>query len=93
MNERYVAVPRVLWERILNGEIIDPFELAAAELDDIAAALNSQAGVAEALEDCIDSLEYVDRAHPEVSGWGVRIERIAKARRALAAVKGVDRDH
>jgi hypothetical protein len=56
-------------------------------------ALNQQAGVVEALEDCIDSLEYVNRTHPDASGWGVRSERIAKARAALAAAKGVDRDH
>jgi hypothetical protein len=53
-------------------------------------ALNAQAGVVEALEDCIDSLEYVNRTHPESSGWGVRSERISKARDALAAVKGVE---
>ena len=49
---------------------------------------SDQSGVVEALEDCIDSLEYVNRTHPDASGWGVRIERIAKARRALAALKG-----
>jgi hypothetical protein len=54
----------------------------------IAAALNAQAGVVEALEDCIDSLEYVNRTHPESSGWGVRSERISKARDALAAIGG-----
>jgi hypothetical protein len=47
------------------------------------------AGVVEALEDCIDSLEYVNRTHPEASGWGVRSERIAKARAALAAVRAI----
>jgi hypothetical protein len=62
----------------------------AAALERIAAALNAQAGVVEALEDCIDSLEYVNRTHPESSGWGVRSERISKARDALAAIKGVE---
>jgi hypothetical protein len=57
----------------------------------IAALQSGQAGVVEALEDCIDSLEYVNRTHPDASGWGVRSERIAKARAALAAVKEKDR--
>ncbi len=38
---------------------------------------------AAALEDATDSLEYVNRAHPEATGWGVRTERIDKARAAL----------
>ncbi|WP_435008057.1 hypothetical protein P12x_005326 [Tundrisphaera lichenicola] len=39
------------------------------------------------LEDCIDSLEYVNKAHPEVTGSGVRRERVAKAREFLAALE------
>jgi|SRR5215813_3849474 len=35
------------------------------------------------LIDCIDSLEYVNRNHPEATGLWVRQERIEKARRAL----------
>ncbi len=38
------------------------------------------------LEDCIDSLEYVNRAHPDVTGYGVRRERIAKAKAYLATL-------
>ena len=39
------------------------------------------------LEDCIDSLEYVNKAHPEATGSGVRLERIAKARAYLSALE------
>ena len=38
-----------------------------------------------ALEDAIESLEYVNRNHPEVTGSGVREERISAGRAALGA--------
>jgi hypothetical protein len=38
----------------------------------------------KALTDCIGSLEYVNRMHPEATGWGVRSEHVANARAALA---------
>ena len=37
-----------------------------------------------ALENTVDSLECVDSAHPGVTGYGVREERIIDARAALA---------
>ena len=36
-----------------------------------------------ALRDTLDSLEYVNRAHPGISGYGVRTDRIRAARAAL----------
>lgn len=37
------------------------------------------------LDDCVDSLEYVNRMYgSEVVGWGVREDRIDKARKLLA---------
>jgi hypothetical protein len=41
------------------------------------------ARIRAALADCIDSLEYVDRAHPGTSGWGVRAARVEAAKDAL----------
>lgn len=38
------------------------------------------------LEDCVDSLEYVNRSHPEATGWGVRAERIEKSKVVLASI-------
>jgi hypothetical protein len=38
----------------------------------------------EASEDALDSLEYVQNTHGEsVSGWGVRAQRIEKAKAAI----------
>jgi hypothetical protein len=36
------------------------------------------ADIRSALIDARDSLEYVQRTHPEATGWGVRQERITK---------------
>ena len=47
----------------------------------------TQTALIKALEDCIDSLEYVNRMDPPVSGYGVRFERIHTARLAIAAAK------
>ena len=87
MSERYEARSRAVYMigAFAECRYLDAVDFVAAKR--IAAALNA-AGVVEALEDCIDSLEYVNRAHPEASGWGVRSERIAKARAALAAIGG-----
>lgn len=35
------------------------------------------------LRDCVDSLEYVNSSHPGMSGYGVRYERIARAKKLL----------
>lgn len=43
--------------------------------------------LATALADAVDSLKYVQDAHPEASGWGVRAERIQKAEAILAKAK------
>lgn len=43
--------------------------------------------LAQALEDAVDSLKYVQTAHPEATGCGVRAERIQKAEAALARYK------
>ena len=40
--------------------------------------------LAKALDDALDSLKYVQTAHPEASGRGVRAERIVKAEAVLA---------
>lgn len=42
----------------------------------------------EALEGALDSLDYVERNHPGLTGYGVRGERIAAARAALVKAKG-----
>jgi hypothetical protein len=42
----------------------------------------------EALENALDSLEYVERTMPGTSGYGVRQERIVAARAALAKARG-----
>lgn len=58
-----------------------PIQKEAADAIDI---------LATALRDCIDSLEYVDRAHPDLrglTGSAVRFERVAKAHAALSAAK------
>lgn len=41
-----------------------------------------------ALEDSLDSLEYVAKVDPVFSGWGVRQQRIAAAKAAVAKAKG-----
>lgn len=41
--------------------------------------------LAKALDDAVDSLKYVQTAHPEASGRGVRAERIVKAKAVLAS--------
>lgn len=38
-----------------------------------------------ALKDLMDSIEYVQRNHPTVTGYGVREERLKKAEKALKA--------
>jgi hypothetical protein len=40
------------------------------------------------LIDAIDSLEYVAKVAPELSGYGVRAERIEKAKAAIAKAEG-----
>lgn len=40
---------------------------------------------AKVIQDLIDCLEYVDRRHPETSGWGVRAQRIHEARDLMNA--------
>ncbi len=42
------------------------------------------------LIEAINSLEYVDRNYPDATGWGVRKERIQKAKIALAKVYETD---
>jgi hypothetical protein len=42
------------------------------------------------LADCIDSLEYVNRAHPEATGMAVRVQRIAAAYGAIKAAQDLD---
>ena len=44
-----------------------------------------------ALEDALDSLLYVQSLGREVSGWGVRQERINAARDAIAKARGEGR--
>lgn len=44
----------------------------------------------KALEDALDSLEYVERHLPGLAGCGVRQERISKSRAAIAAAKAGD---
>jgi len=48
------------------------------------AALLRCANLEAALRKCIDSLEYVEQAHPGISGWVVRRERIKKAKELLS---------
>jgi hypothetical protein len=48
-------------------------------------ALAQARALREALEDCVDSLDYVERNYPGRSGYGVRQERIEKARAVLKA--------
>lgn len=43
--------------------------------------------MAEALENCANSCVYVDVAHKDISGYGVRQERIAAGYVALAAYR------
>lgn len=42
----------------------------------------------EVLRDALDSLDYVERTLPGLSGYGVRQERIQKARAAIAKATG-----
>jgi predicted RNA-binding Zn ribbon-like protein len=84
-----------LWERILNGEIVDPFELAAAELDDIAAALNAQAGVVEALRPLAEALARHDKAALADDHANITVaahDLFDAARAALAAVREKGRE-
>jgi hypothetical protein len=37
------------------------------------------------LKDALDSIEYVDNAHPGTSGWGVRYERARAIREFMGA--------
>jgi hypothetical protein len=76
-----------LWERILNGEILDPFELAAAELDDIAAALNA-AGVVEAFGKLERPLANYEAAKTMADERSSAFALAEAARAALAAAKG-----
>ena len=48
---------------------------------------NTPLDIRRILEDCIDSLEYVNTAHPEATGSGVRRERIVKAKAYLSAIE------
>lgn len=53
---------------------------------EILQALDDNEKLETALRDCIDSLEYVDAAHPGLQGLtgrGVRAERIAEAKKLL----------
>lgn len=50
---------------------------ACADMKEAAEAIER---LRSALVDCIDSLEYVDRAQPGFTGWGVRAARIATAK-------------
>lgn len=43
--------------------------------------------LATALDDAVDSLKYVQTAHPEATGRGVRAERIQKAEAVLDRYK------
>lgn len=63
---------------IFSEEVVDAECLANAKL--IAAAPD----LLDALTDTLDSLEYVRANHPDVSGCGVREERIEKAKAAIA---------
>jgi len=56
-------------------------ELLRADLSTLHAA---HARMREALEDCVDSLEYVERNAPTLSGYGVRQDRIKAAKTALS---------
>ena len=47
----------------------------------------TQTALIKALEDCIDSLEYVNHLDNPVPGYGVRRERIQSALRAISLVK------
>lgn len=60
-----------------------PVEVSAGELASLLDAAEENAKLRPALTDAIDSLEYVNRTHPEASGWGVRLQRIKAARDAL----------
>lgn len=50
-------------------------------------AVNLHEELVKVLEACMESLEYVNNNHPQISGWGVREERIAKALALLERVK------
>jgi hypothetical protein len=69
-------------ERIVRNETainLDSRDL----LGELAAAKAENQRLRRALKDCIESLEYVDKAHPGTTGYGVREQRIAAARKAL----------
>jgi hypothetical protein len=63
------------------------YEVETAER--IAAALNAQAGVVEALKVCVNEIEFINSVVSTGKGGKDRADAIAKARAALAAVKGV----
>lgn len=41
----------------------------------------------EALKGCVESLEYVERALPQMTGWGVRQQRIEEAKNLIEEIK------
>lgn len=45
-----------------------------------------------ALDDAVDSLKYVQSAHPEASGRGVRAERILRAEAVMAIAREQNRN-
>lgn len=73
-----------LYHRIESTDRFFVKSNAAANAAFIVQACNAHADLVAALRIAIDSLEYVQRTHPGLSGYGVRQERITAARAALA---------
>jgi len=68
--------------------IIGKLYLGRSEAQQIAHQCNTYAELLAACEGALDSLEYIKRNHPDLSGYGVRQERIDQLHIAIARAKG-----
>jgi len=81
---QFAAVHVVRWRR----EWGEPTLLFVEDEDPLVAAAPK---LLQACGDALDSLEYIERAHPGLSGYGVRQGSIAQLRAAIAKAKGEQR--
>lgn len=79
------------WYNAGPAKVWFPYNVKKQEEDEAKANAYLIAAAPELLEvlrDALDSLDYVERTLPGLSGYGVRQERIQKARAAIAKATG-----
>ena len=62
--------------------------LAPGELYEVEQLKKQHADLLAACEAALDSLEYIERNHPDLSGYGVRQDRIDQLHTTIAKAKG-----